>query len=35
MVSFDVVMTPKGEMALGSISAKDAMKAPTTDGMKK
>ena len=35
MVSFELMMTPKGEMVLGSISPKDAMKTPMADGMKK
>lgn len=38
MVSFEVMMSPNGEFALGSISPMDAMKATkatTADGMKK
>ena len=34
MVSFEVMLTPKGEMSLVSIQPKDAMKAPS-EGMKK
>ncbi len=34
MVSFQLMLTPKGEMALDSIQSKDAMMAPT-DGAKK
>ena len=34
MVSFEVMLTPKGEMALVSIQPKDAMMAPA-QGMKK
>ncbi len=35
MVSFEVILTPKGEMALSSIEPKGAAMAPATEGMKK
>ena len=35
MVSFEVMMSPNGDFALGSISPMDARKATTAEGMKK